>query len=89
MQSALLSAVHPVYLCENVELQGLLVVRLPALFVPHSASLGPAMATGVLSTPVPISAPPTGLDECFFFYLLGCRTFVRFNFLSVLVVFCF
>ena len=44
MQSALLSAVHPVYLCENVELQGLLVVRLPAPFVPHYARLGPATA---------------------------------------------
>ena len=50
--------------------RGLLVVRLPALFVPHSASLGPAMATGVLSTPLPVSAPPTGLDECFFFISL-------------------
>ena len=34
----------PVYLCVNVGLQGLLVVRLPALFVPHSTSLGPATA---------------------------------------------
>ena len=52
--------------------------RLPAPFVPHSASLGPAMATRVLSTPVPVSAPPTGLDVCFFFiYLvsgLPCRS---------------
>ena len=47
--SALLPAVCPVYLCANVGPQGLLVVRLPALLVPHSASLGPAMATGVLS----------------------------------------
>ena len=46
--------------------QGLLVVRLPALFVPHSASLSPATATRVLSTLVPVSAPPTGLDECLF-----------------------
>ena len=35
-------------------------------FVPHSASLGPAAATRVLSTPVPVSAPPTGPDECLF-----------------------
>ena len=48
----------------------LLVVRLPAPFVPHSASLGPATATLVLSTPVPVSAPPTGLDECLFFISL-------------------
>ena len=54
----------------NVGLQGLLVVRLPALFVPHSTSLGPATATRVLSTPVPVSAPPTGLDECLFFISL-------------------
>ena len=39
-------------------------------FVPHSASLGPAMATRVLSALVPISTPPTGLDECLFFISL-------------------
>ena len=50
--------------------QGLLVVRLPALFVPHSANLGPAMATRVLSALVPVSAPPTGLDVCLFFIYL-------------------
>ena len=65
-QSASLPAVRPVYLCANVGPQGLLVLGLPALFVPHSASLGPATATRVLSTPVPISAPPTSLDECLF-----------------------
>ena len=59
-----------VYLCENVGPQGLLVLGLPALFVPHSACLGPAKATRVLSTPVPISGPPTGLDECLFFISL-------------------
>ena len=47
-----------------MRLQGLLVVRLPASFVPHSASLGPATATQVLS------APPTCLDECLFFISL-------------------
>ena len=50
--------------------QGLLVVGLPAPFVPHSASLGPATATQVLSTPVPVSTPLTGLDECLFFISL-------------------
>ena len=65
--SATLSLALSVSLCTNVGPQGLLVVRLPALFVPHSASLGPAKATQVLSTQVPVSAPPTGLDECFFF----------------------
>ena len=34
-----------VYLCANVGPGGLPVVRLPAPFVPHSASLGPATAT--------------------------------------------
>ena len=69
--SATLSPALLVYLCANVGPQGLLVVRLPAPFVPHSTSLGPTMATRVLSAPVPVSAPPTSLDECFFFYLLG------------------
>ena len=54
----------PVYLCASVGQQGLPVVRLPALFIPHSASLGPAKATRVLS------APPTGLDVCLFFISL-------------------
>ena len=48
--SATLSPALSVYLCANVGPQGLPVVRLPALFVPHSASLGPTMATRVLST---------------------------------------
>ena len=59
-----------VYLCTNVGPQALLVVRLPALFVPHSASLSPAKVTEVLSALVPVSAPPTGLDECLFFISL-------------------
>ena len=68
--SATLSPALSVYLCANVGSQGLLVVGLPALFVPHSASLSPATATRVLSAQVPVSAPPTGLDECFFFISL-------------------
>ena len=60
----LLSPALSVYLCANVGPQGLLVVRLPAPLVPHSASLGPATATRVLST------LPTGLDECLFFISL-------------------
>ena len=76
--SATLSPALSVYLCANVGPQGLLVVRLPAPFVPHSASLGPAMATRVLS------APPTGLDVCFFFIYLVLDFLA--DFLSVLVV---
>ena len=61
-------------------LQGLLVLGLPALFIPHSASLGPAMATRVLSALVPVSAPPTGLDVCFFFiYLVSDFLDVRYS----------
>ena len=81
--SATLSPALSVYLCANVGPQGLLVVRLPAPFVPHSASLGPATATQVLSTPVPVSAPPTGLDECLFCISLvldplACSIFCQF-----------
>ena len=43
--SATLSPALSVYLCVTVGPQGLLVVRLPALLVPHSASLGPATTT--------------------------------------------
>ena len=78
-QSAALPTSCLVYLCANVGPQGLLVVRLPALFVPHSSSLGPAMAMRVLST------PPTGLDVCFFLST-WCQTSLPFDFLSVLVV---
>ena len=65
--SATLSPALSVYLCVNAGPQGLLVVRLPAPFVPHSASLGPTMAMRFLSAPVPVSTPPTSLDVCFFF----------------------
>ena len=67
---ATLSPALLVYLCANVGPQGLLVLGLPATFIPHSASLGPATATGVLSALVPVSAPPTSLDVCFFFIYL-------------------
>ena len=68
--STTLSPALSVYLFANVGPQGLLVLRLPVPFIPHSASLGPATATRVLSTPVPVSGPPTGLDECLFFISL-------------------
>ena len=68
--SATLSLALSVYLCANVGPQGLLVVGLPAPFVLHSASLSSATATPVLSTLVPVSAPPTSLDECLYFISL-------------------
>ena len=49
---------------------GLLVVRLPAPLVPHSTSLGPTTATESSPPRLPVSAPPTGLDECLFFISL-------------------
>ena len=68
--SATLSPALSVYLCANVGPQGLLVVRLPDPFVPHSVSLGPATVMRVLSALVSVSALPTGLDVCFFFIYL-------------------
>ena len=54
-RSASILTIRLVYLCTNVGPQGLLVLGLPALFIPHSASLSPATAIHVLSTLVPIS----------------------------------
>ena len=62
--------------------QGLLVVRLPTPFVPHSASLGPATPRQQESSPPRLlfSAPPTGLDECLFFiFLVSDFLAVRFS----------
>ena len=67
--STTLSPALSVYLRE-CGVAGSVVVRLPAPFIPHSSSLGPATAMGVLSAPVPVSAPPTRLDECLFFISL-------------------
>ena len=68
------------FICANMGPQGLLVVRPPARLVPHSASLGPTTATRVLSAPVPVSTPPTGLDVCFFFiYLVSDFLAVQFS----------
>ena len=64
VRSATIPTVCPVYLCANVGLRGLLVVRLPAPFVPHSTSLGPA------TDKLPVSTPPPGLDDCLFFISL-------------------
>ena len=78
--SATQSPALSVYLCMNVGPRGLLVVRLPAPFVPHFASLGPTTATRVLSAPVPVSTPPPSLDVCLFFiYLVSDFLAVRFS----------
>ena len=78
-RSAWLPAVCPVYLWANVVPQGLLVLGLPAPFVPHSASLSPATATRVLSTPVP-SPPLLPVWMCFFFiYLVSDFLAIRFS----------
>ena len=61
----------PVYLCVNVGPWGLLVVALPALLVPQSASLWVRPHCHESPLPwLPVSAPPTGLDECFFISLV-------------------
>ena len=61
-----------VYLCVNVGLWGLLAAALPALFhnpPPHWVCQLPPCCE--FSPPLlPISTPPTGLDECFFFISL-------------------
>ena len=64
--SATLSPALPVYLCANVGPQGLLVVRQPALLVPHSAR-----ATRVLSSPAARLRPSYRSGCMFLFYLLG------------------
>ena len=60
--------------------------------VPQSATLLGRPATAlprVLSAPLPISAPPTGLVECFFFISLVVGLPNSSVFVLVLVVFCF
>ena len=71
--STTLSLALSVYLCANVGPQGLLVVRLPALLVPHSASLGPTRATRVLSAPAARLRPSYLSGSMFIFYSLGVR----------------
>ena len=78
--SATLSPALSVYLCANVGLQGLLVVRLPAPFVPHSASLVLVWQRESSPPQLPVFAPPTSLDECFFFiYLVSDFLAIRFS----------
>ena len=71
------------FICVNVGPQGLLVVRLPAPFIPHSASLGPATATQVLSAPAACLCPSYRSGWMFIFYFLGaglpcCSIFCQF-----------
>ena len=56
-------------LCANVGPQSLLVVRPPAPLVPHSTVLVWVPSEQRESSPprLPVSDPPTGLDECLFF----------------------
>ena len=86
--SATLSPALSVYLRANMGPQGLLVVILPAPFVPHSASLSPATATPRESSPPRCPSPPLlpvwmnvvsfisvvldFLDVRFFFVSSGC-----------------
>ena len=83
--SATLSPALSVYLCTNVWPQGLLVLGLPAPFVPHSASLSPATATQVLSTPVP-SPPLLPVWMYVYFLFSWCWSPLLFDSLLVLVV---
>ena len=68
--SATLSPALLVYLHE-CGAAGLLVVRLPAPFVPHSTSLGPATATRVLSTLAACLCHSYRSGRMFIFYFLG------------------
>ena len=79
--SASLSPALSVYLCMNVGPWGLLVVGLPVWFVPHSASLWVWLQQPESSLPqLPISTPPTSLDECFFFiYLVSDFLAIQFS----------
>ena len=69
--STTLSPALSVYLCENIGPQGLLVVRL----LPRASHTLPVSSRhsnqGESSPPwLPVSAPPTRLDECLFFISL-------------------
>ena len=75
----------PVYLCTSVGPQGLLVVRLPAPFIPHSARLGPPRTRE--SSPPQCPSPPLLPVWMYVSFLFPwCRTSLPLDFLSVLVV---
>ena len=62
----------PLYLCANVEPRGLLAAALPARFhnLPRCGVRQPSPCCESCPPLLPVSAPPTGLDECFFFISL-------------------
>ena len=74
---ATLSPALSVYMCVNVGPRGLLVVGLPALFVPHSASSVPPR-------PRKSSLPLLPVWMNVYFLFPWCRTSLPFDFLSVL-----
>ena len=88
--STTLSPALLVYLCVTVGPQGLLVVRLPAPFVPHSASLScQSWSCHSNASPLrPCCPSPPLLPVWMNVYFLSpwCRTSLLFDFLSVLVV---
>ena len=85
-----LPAVSPVYLCANVGPQGLLVVRLPAPFVPHSASLScQSRSRHDNASPLCPGCPSPPLLPVWMnvsFLSPWCWTSLLFDFLSILVV---
>ena len=73
------------FICANVGSQGLLVLRLPAPFVPHSASLSPATATRFAPPRCP--SPPLLLVWMNGYFLFSwCWSPLLFDSLSVLIV---
>ena len=84
-QSASLPAVCLVYLCVNVGPRGLLVVRLPAPFVPHCQSRSRQGNTSPLCPGCP--SPPLLLVWMnVYFFISLVSDFLSLDFLSVLVV---
>ena len=68
--SALLPTLFfPIYLCANVGPRGMLAATLPALLhnLPHCWVCQPQPRQESSPPWLPVSAPPTVLDECFFF----------------------
>ena len=88
--SATLSPALSVYLCMNVGPRGLLVVRLPAPFIPHSSSHTPPVSVPPRpresSPPWCLSLPLLLVWMYVSFLSTWCRTSLPLDFLSVLVV---